>query len=120
MTELTSEERARLIEALADGGFFAPEAEADALLVASGEGAGPIWELVARRLSGEPLAWIIGWANFCDIRVRVDPGVFVPRPHTEAMARRAVTLLPTLGVAVDLCTGSGAIAVVMKAARPQA
>jgi release factor glutamine methyltransferase len=50
----------------------------------------------------------------------VHPGVYVPRPHTEALVRRAVRQLPTAGVAVDVCTGSGAIAMVMGAARPAA
>jgi len=97
-----------------------PGAEADALLEASSHGVGPIEELLARRLGGEPLAWIVGWVRFCDARVRVDPGVFVPRPQTEALARRAVALLPTDGIAVDLCAGSGAVAVVLATARPRA
>jgi len=46
--------------------------------------------------------------------------VYVPRPQTEALARRAVELLPSTGVAVDLCTGSGAVAAVMNAERPAA
>jgi release factor glutamine methyltransferase len=57
---------------------------------------------------------------FCGVRVRVDPGVFVPRPHTQALARRAASLLPESGIAVDLCTGSGAVAAVLISARPRA
>jgi release factor glutamine methyltransferase len=110
----------RVARALAEGGFVAPDAEADALLAASAEGAGPIDELLARRLDGEPLAWITGWVRFCDLRVHVDPGVFVPRPHTEPLAGRAVELLPAEGIAVDLCTGSGAVAAVLRSARPRA
>jgi release factor glutamine methyltransferase len=94
--------------------------EADALLRASGEGVGPFEELIARRLRGEPLAWITGSVRFCGVRVRVDPGVFVPRPHTQALARRAVSLLPAAGIAVDLCTGSGAVAAVLGSAYPRA
>jgi release factor glutamine methyltransferase len=110
----------RVLHALAEGGCVAPGAEADALLRASTEGAGAIDELVARRLRGEPLAWIIGWVSFCDIRVGVDPGVYVPRPHTQALARRAVSLLPGGGLAVDMCTGSGAVAAVLRSAHPHA
>jgi release factor glutamine methyltransferase len=62
----------------------------------------------------------MGWATFCGVRIRVDPGVFVPRPHTEGLARRAAEVLPPDGIAVDLCTGSGAVAVVLAAARPRA
>jgi release factor glutamine methyltransferase len=118
--ERTTEERERVLRTLARGGFVAPGAEADALLEASSEGVGPIEDLVARRLRGEPLAWITGWVRFCGLRVRVDRGVFVPRPHTEALARRAVALLPATGIAVDLCTGSGAMGVVLGSARPRA
>jgi release factor glutamine methyltransferase len=55
---------------------------------------------------------------FCGRRMRVDIGVYVPRPQSEALARRAASLLPPDGVAVDLCAGSGAIAAVLQAARP--
>jgi release factor glutamine methyltransferase len=102
--------------ALTAGGFVDPEGEAAALVEAARNGAGPIDDLLTRRLNGEPLAWIAGWVWFCDVRVRVNPGVFVPRPQTEALARRAAELLPVDGIAVDLCTGSGAVAVVMLSA----
>jgi release factor glutamine methyltransferase len=113
-------ERTWVVRALADGGCVAPGAEADALFRARSAGVGPIEELVARRLRGEPLAWITGWVRFCGVRVRVDPGVFVPRPHTESLARRAVSLLPAAGIAVDLCTGCGVVAAVLGSARPRA
>ena len=115
-----AEGRARAISRLADGGFVAPEAEADALIAVSREGAGSIDELIARRLEGEPLAWITGSVSFCGLRLHVDPGVFVPRPHTEALARRAVEVLPDDGIAVDLCTGCGAVAAVLASNRPRA
>jgi release factor glutamine methyltransferase len=120
MKEPTKEQRVGLTRVLADGGFIAPDAEADALLTASSEGVGPIEELVARRLRGEPLAWITGGVSFCDVRVRIDPGVFEPRPQTEALARRAAALLPEAGIAVDLCTGSGAVAAVLRSTHPLA
>jgi release factor glutamine methyltransferase len=112
-------ERVRILHALAEGGCVAPGPEADELLRASSEGVGPIEELLDRRLRGEPLAWITGSVRFCGIRIRVDPGVFVPRPHTEALARRAITLLPADGIAVDLCTGTGAVAAVLASSRPR-
>ena len=114
------EMRTNVLEALAAGGSVEPGVEADALLEAANDGAGPIDRLVARRLDGEPLPWITGWVRFCDARVLVDPGVFVPRPQTEGLARRAVALLPAHGIAVDLCTGSGAIAVVLRSEHPAA
>ena len=62
-----------------------PGAEADALIEASSEGLGGR-QLVARRVRGAALAWITGRAWFYGIRVIVDPGVFVPRPHGGAGA----------------------------------
>ena len=64
--------------------------------------------MVARRVAGEPLQYVIGWAPFGPLKLRVGPGVFVPRPETEGLADRAAALKPR--IAVDLCTGSGAIA----------
>jgi release factor glutamine methyltransferase len=98
----------------------AAEDEADLILAAAAEGGAALEDLVSRRERGEPLAWIVGHVAFCGLRVRLDRGVFVPRPHTESLARRAASLLPGDGVAVDLCTGSGAVAAVMRAARPDA
>ncbi|HEX2425987.1 MAG TPA: HemK/PrmC family methyltransferase [Actinomycetota bacterium] len=76
--------------------------------------------MVARRARGEPLAWVVGSTQFCGMRIAIEPGVFVPRPQSEALALRAVELLPADGVAVDLCTGCGAIAAVLRARRPEA
>lgn len=73
-----------------------------------------------RRRTGEPLAWITGSAEFCGLAVRVDPGVYVPRWQTEELARRAADALPEDGIAVDVCTGSGAIATVLLSRRPRA
>jgi release factor glutamine methyltransferase len=120
MDESPGEQRARIVHALAEGGCVAPDAEADALLEASSEGSGPLEQLLDRRLRGEPLAWVTGSVRFCGLRIHIDAGVFVPRPHTQALARRAVALLPADGIAVDLCTGSGAVAAVVSSARPHA
>src|SRR5687768_17103129 len=104
-----------LVRQLAAGGFVAPEEEAAELIRAAADGSRPLEELVARRLSGEPLAWITGFVRFCGLRVLVDPGVYVPRPLTQTLARRAAALLPPAGTGVDLCTGSGAVAAVLGA-----
>ncbi len=82
--------------------------------------AGDLDALLARRLTGEPLAWLTGGVTFCGVRVRVDAGVYVPRWHSELLARRAIERLSADGVAIDVCTGSGAIAKVLQAARPGA
>lgn len=73
---------------------------------------------VQRRLTGEPLAWITGTVTFCGVAVRVDPHVYVPRWLSEPLARRAVERLPDAGIAIDVCTGSGAIARVLSVYRP--
>nr|WP_201296628.1 putative protein N(5)-glutamine methyltransferase [Arthrobacter sp. 9V] len=65
--------------------------------------------MVAQRLSGLPLEHIVGWADFCGKRMRVEPGVFVPRRRTEFLVRKAAILAKPGAVVVDLCCGSGAI-----------
>jgi release factor glutamine methyltransferase len=75
---------------------------------------------VERRLTGEPLAWITGRVQFCGADVRIEPGVYVPRWHTKRLARRAIARLPYSGIAVDVCTGSGAIAKALVSALPAA
>jgi release factor glutamine methyltransferase len=109
-----------LTDLLWEAGFVAADEEAEDLLgTAAGDGA-LLDALVARRLTGEPIAWITGRISFCGLEIRVDPGVYVPRWHTEPLARRAAERLPDKGTAVDLCTGTGAIAAVLGAARPAA
>ena len=98
---------------------MAAEEEA-ALLLAAATDPDVLETLVRRRTAGEPLAWLVGGIDFCGLRVRVDPGVYVPRGQTEALAERAAFLLPAEGVAVDLCTGAGAVAAVVQARRPAA
>jgi release factor glutamine methyltransferase len=112
--------RAAVVARLEAGGFVAAEEEADELLVAAGGDAEVLESLVARRLSGEPLAWITGTVTFGGLELRVDAGVYVPRPQSEALALRAVGRLPANGAAIDLCTGAGAIAATLSARRPGA
>jgi release factor glutamine methyltransferase len=76
--------------------------------------------LADRRLAGEPLAWITGRADFGNQAVLVDPGVYVPRWQSVELVTRAAARLPFDGNAVDLCTGTGAVAVALGAARPAA
>ena len=103
----------RVAAALARGGFLDPRGEAAELRAAAGDDAQRLQALLDRRLTGEPLAWITGTTDFCGLRLRVDQGVYVPRPQTELIARRAAELLPPGGRAIDLCTGCGAIARVL-------
>jgi release factor glutamine methyltransferase len=81
--------------------------------------------MVDRRAAGEPLEHVLGWAEFCGLRLAVDPGVFVPRRRTEFLVRQAVLAAGRAGrssggpsplVIVDLCCGSGAVGVALAAA----
>ncbi|MBE1535435.1 putative protein N(5)-glutamine methyltransferase [Actinomadura algeriensis] len=65
--------------------------------------------MVDRRAGGLPLEHVVGWAEFCGLRVAVAPGVFVPRRRTEFLVRRAAALAPPRPVVLDLCCGSGAL-----------
>ena len=105
---------------LSNAGFIAAAEEADELFAAAAGDVERLDSLVARRLTGEPLAWITGRVSFCGLEVRVDPGVYVPRWQSEPLALRAVERLPKRGIAVDLCTGSGALAKTLIAHRPEA
>ena len=75
---------------------------------------------VARRLQGEPLAYIAGEHEFCGLALHVGPAVLVPRPETELLVEWALECLGESAQAsvVDLGTGSGAIALALKHARP--
>ena len=112
--------RDALSSRLEAAGCIAPDEEADELMEAAGGDQDLLGRLAARRVAGEPLAWVIGSVNFAGCRVRVQPGVYVPRWQTEALVHRAIELLPPQGMAADLCTGSGAIAMALARARPGA
>jgi release factor glutamine methyltransferase len=105
---------------LSSAGFIAAEDEADELLARAAGDVEILDSLVARRLMGEPLAWITGRVSFCGLEIRVDPGVYVPRWQSEPLARRAVERLAEHGTAIDLCTGSGAIALTLMRHHPGA
>lgn len=105
---------------LSRAGFVAAEEEAAELLACAAGDRDRLDALVDRRLTGEPLAWVTERVEFCGLEIRVDPGVYVPRGQSELLAGRAVERLPADGLAIDLCTGSGAIGAALSAARPGA
>ena len=76
--------------------------------------------LVARRLTGEPLAYIRGFQPFWDLELEVAPGVLIPRPETELLVQTALELGGDRGDlrVADLGTGSGAIAAALARERP--
>lgn len=104
----------------AAGCVFAEE-EAALLLATAGTPA-ELDALVERRAAGEPLEQVIGWAEFCGLRVFVDPGVFVPRRRSEFLVSVAVGLERVrergeiaAPAVVDLCCGTGALGLAVAA-----
>ena len=77
-------------------------------------------DMARRRSRGEPLQYLLGNAHFRKIVLSVGPGVFIPRPETELLVDKALDVLPTGGVLLDLGTGSGAIALSVASERPDA
>ncbi|MCC9175895.1 putative protein N(5)-glutamine methyltransferase [Arthrobacter sp. zg-Y179] len=108
-----------LVSRLRDAGCVFAEEEA-LLLLSDAPGAGVLELMVARRLDGQPLEQILGWASFGGLRVALRPGVFVPRRRTEFLAAQAVHVLAgrSTALVVELCCGSGAVAMVISAAVP--
>jgi release factor glutamine methyltransferase len=101
---------------LRTAGCVFAEDEARLLLAATG-GPAELAAAVARRVAGEPLEQVLGWAEFCGLRVAVAPGVFVPRQRTELLVRAALAANSRPRVVVDLCCGSGAIGLAVARAR---
>lgn len=75
-------------------------------------------DMLSRRVAGEPLEYILGWAEFCGLRIAVAPGVFVPRRRTEFLVSQAVERCGPESVVVDLCCGTGAVGAALIEAVP--
>jgi release factor glutamine methyltransferase len=106
------------------------------LLISAAQTPDALADMVDRRAAGLPLEHVLGWAEFCGLRVAVDPGVFVPRRRTEFLVRQAIALAgggsggsagppadrgdravaAPRTVVVDLCCGSGAVGAALVAA----
>ena len=86
------------------------------LLMATARSPGELSAMVERRAAGLPLEQVLGWAEFCGLRIAVDPGVFVPRRRTEFLVQQAAALARPGAVVVDLCCGAGAIGAALAAA----
>nr|WP_246315292.1 putative protein N(5)-glutamine methyltransferase [Kineococcus aurantiacus] len=89
-------------------GCVLAEREADLLLEAAAS-AGELEALVARRVAGERLEDVLGWAEFGGRRWAVAPGVFVPRHRSAALVDAAAAHARPGDLVLDLCCGTGAL-----------
>ncbi|MET0162969.1 MAG: putative protein N(5)-glutamine methyltransferase [Microbacteriaceae bacterium] len=106
-----------LVARLRAAGCVLAEEEAE-LLLASTADAAELERRVLRRIAGEPLEQVLGWAAFMGLRLRIEPGVFVPRHRSEALVREAAALARAGGTALDLCCGTGALGAALSALVP--
>ena len=136
----STHDRAATVTRLRAAGCVFAEDEAR-LLISAAPTPAALAAMVDRRAAGQPLEHVLGWAEFCGLRIAVDPGVFVPRRRTEFLVRRAAALVRRAAaparqdaarqdtarqdtarpraVVVDLCCGSGAVGVALAAALGQ-
>ena len=75
-------------------------------------------DALGRRALHVPLQYLLGWEEFCGLKLRVGPAVLIPRPETETLVEWALALTPPGSTVCDLGTGSGCVACAIAAARP--
>ena len=117
-----------IVARLRDAGCVFAEEEAR-LLIAEARTPDELGAMVDRRAGGVPLEYVVGWAEFCGLRIALDEGVFVPRRRTEFLVHQVADAVRRTGasdhpvssvrtVIVDLCCGSGAVGAALFAALP--
>lgn len=106
-----------LVTALRAAGCVFAEDEARLLLDAAGD-EDELARMLAERVSGTPLELVVGYAEFCGLRILVAPGVFVPRQRSTALVRAAASGLGAGDVVVDLGCGTGALGAAVLATVP--
>ena len=88
------------------------------LLLAAARTADELSTLLARRVAGEPLELVVGWAELAGARVALAPGVFVPRQRTRLLVEQAAARARPGSVVLDLCCGTGAVGLAVALAVP--
>jgi release factor glutamine methyltransferase len=88
------------------------------MLVCAADSPASLAGMVERRAGGEPLEQVVGFAEFCGLRIAVEPGVFLPRRRTEFLTRLAAARARAGDVVLDLCCGAGAIGAAVVAMAP--
>ncbi|HEX9310398.1 MAG TPA: HemK/PrmC family methyltransferase [Gemmatimonadaceae bacterium] len=97
----------------------------DELPILDGAGAEHLWKLLALRAEGKPLAHLTGRQHFAGLEMLCGPEALIPRRETELLARTAIEILDGAAVeqkgalAIDVCTGSGNVALALAASNPQ-
>lgn len=107
-TPIPAPSRNAIVDRLRAAGCVFAEDEAR-LLIESAKTPAALLSMVDQRVAGLPLEHIVGWVEFCGLRIAVDPGVFVPRQRTELLVRRAAAAAAPGSTVVDLACGSGAV-----------
>src|SRR6266516_6515626 len=109
-------DRSAIVTRLRTAGCVFAEDEAR-MLIAAARTPADLAAMVDRRAAGQPLEHVLGWAEFCGLRIAVEPGVFVPRRRTEFLVRQAIRGNAWAHpVVVDLCCGAGAVGAALVAA----
>ena len=83
------------------------------LLAGSGATDEALAAMLDRRVAGFPLEHILGWVDFCGLRLEVGPGVFVPRQRSAFLVACAAGLTTAGATVLDLCCGCGALGVAL-------
>jgi release factor glutamine methyltransferase len=112
MPDSDSPVAASVVQRLRAAGCVFAEDEAR-LLVAQARTAAELEAMIGCRTAGEPLEFILGWAEFRGLRIEVDHGVFVPRSRSAFLVDQAVAVTRQETIVVDMCCGSGAIGVAL-------
>jgi release factor glutamine methyltransferase len=107
--------RSEVVGRLRAAGCVFAEDEAS-LLIDAAQSWPDLEAMLDARVAGLPIEHVLGWAEFCGLRISVGPGVFVPRRRTELLVREAAAVARPGCVVVDLCCGSAAVGAALAAA----